>query len=168
METTTYHLNTGQIIKDGFSYPHNVFGATGDKISQSSHIICGGVEIETENIAENCYKTNKQGYEKVGQTLRPRAYASSLVLNASALLITGGYGENSSEVIDWKRMISTPGPLLPHDIYQHCLVKLDEQNILLIGIQSLKRGFATMKQNCLFQGLKVCVYKPAVYLCGAL
>ena len=68
-----------------------------------------------------------------------RAFSASVVLSKSAMWVTGGIGQdfqplNTTEYVDINSQKSIPSSImLPTNLQQHCLIKINEKQVLLVG-----------------------------------
>ena len=72
--------------------------------------------------------------------MEPRAFAASAVLaNHSLLWVTGGYSSlnegplDTTEFVDATKSKVQKGPDLPQALQWHCLVQLNQDQVMLIG-----------------------------------
>ena len=71
--------------------------------------------------------------------LEARAFAASVVLNESTLWVTGGLGLgyqglNSTELVNLNQNKSFESSIkLPINLQLHCLIKINEKQIMLVG-----------------------------------
>ena len=109
-------------------------GAAGGLIEQKWPLICGGYPYD-----KNCEVIGGMDQGTIPELLAPRRWPGSVVLMDKNLWITGGpdNGElgssDTSEVVnivDGTIATSTP---LPLNIWNHCLVRFNEDLVLLIG-----------------------------------
>jgi hypothetical protein len=119
-------------------YPlDNVVSASGGLLLNNIVLICGG-SINSQ-IIDDCFAITENGAEATVKLAKPRLRAASVVINRTKLWLTGGYvgndtgwsNTNSTEFVELNGTI--PGPDLPHVVGDHCLVSLNDTNIILIG-----------------------------------
>ena len=71
--------------------------------------------------------------------LEARAFAASVVLNESTLWVTGGLGLgyqglNSTELVNLNQNKSFESSIkLPNNLQLHCLIKINEKQVMLVG-----------------------------------
>ena len=103
-------------------------------ISQRSIFYFSGSELH-QNVSE--LNTRDSNYNV--SMLESRAFAASVVLNESILWITGGLGVeyqglNSTELVDLNKNRSYESSIkLPNNLQLHCLIKINEKQIMLVG-----------------------------------
>ena len=99
----------------------NMFYSSGSKLHQNVS------ELDTRDSTHNV------------SMLESRAFAASVVLNESTLWITGGLGVdyqglNSTELVDLNQNKSFESSIkLPINLQLHCLIKLNEKQVMLVG-----------------------------------
>ena len=117
----------------------SVGGVLGDQV-----IICGGhdgsdLDVECtapyDHCPDSCYKLGQS--HPFTYMAKERAYASAVVLN-DVLWISGGQGrfpkiEASSEFLGVQDGDDKPGPDLPYEVSNHCVIKLSNSLILMTG-----------------------------------
>ena len=108
-------------------------GAVGGIIN-GSPVICGGRNLNGY-AEQNCTIFRKEGNTNF-EMFEKRVAASSVVLNQTTLWIVGGIDptasmHNSTEFITGES--SVKGPSLPFFIKNHCMVKINETAIYIIG-----------------------------------
>ncbi len=120
-------------------YPIYVEASVGGLFSGNTPVFCGGYDLN-QNRAE-CYTPGNQ--QPLTSMSKPRDSAASVMLTVNgieALWITGGLGV-SQTVMDSTEYLSMTGwiegPDLPMPLYRHCMVKLDESTVILIGGSTL-------------------------------
>jgi hypothetical protein len=114
-------------------YPMDrVQGASGGLLTNNNALICGGWGSET---LDDCFAINENGITNGSRLTQPRSSAASVVWNSTTLWLTGGRIDtgrtNSTEFVQLTG--STPGPNLPFEVVDHCLVSLNDTTLLLIG-----------------------------------
>ena len=103
-------------------------------ISQRNIFYSSGSELH-QNVSE--LETRDSVYNI--SMLKSRAFAASVVLNESTLWITGGLGVdyqglNSTELVDLNQNKSFESSIkLPNNLQLHCLIKLNENQVMLVG-----------------------------------
>jgi hypothetical protein len=135
LEDPTNVCSQSSLLAD---YPlDNVESATGGLLLNKIVLICGG---RINNHAEDdCFAITENATEATVKLAQPRQRAASVVINRTTLWLTGGYVgndnagvmTNSTEFVELNGTI--PGPDLPLVVQDHCLVSLNDTNILLIG-----------------------------------
>ena len=98
-------------------------------------VICGG--LTSKGFLDKCYKLSKgqKTFKEYATMLEPKAKASSIVIQ-DEIWITGGIGDNavelkSSEFI--KDNDKREGKDLPEKLFDHVIIKLNEETSMLIG-----------------------------------
>jgi hypothetical protein len=87
--------------------------------------------------SKNCNPLGQSGQKS--QLIETRFAAASLVLNNSAIWITGGrgyyYGEPlaSTEFVSLGYNYTVPGPNLTKALFGHCLISVNDSTALIIG-----------------------------------
>ena len=102
-------------------------------ILQNQPFICGGYDSHLKNVNNGIILGSNQEIPLI----KGRRYASSIVLNETRLLVTGGKDDkwkdlNSSEFISLDQP-PEDGPKLPFTVYAHCMVQVDSTSIYLSG-----------------------------------
>ena len=102
-------------------------------ILQNQPFICGGRDSNWQNVNNGIILGSNQEIPLI----KGRRFASSVVLNETRLLVTGGTDEkwkhlNSSEFISLDQP-PEDGPKLPFTVSFHCMVQVDATSIYLIG-----------------------------------
>ena len=102
-------------------------------ILQNQPFICGGFDRNLKNFNNGIILGSNQEIPLI----KGRRFASSVVLNETRLLVTGGRDENgkdlnSSEFISLDQP-PEDGPKLPFTVYHHSMVLVDSTSIYLIG-----------------------------------
>ena len=102
-------------------------------ILQNRPFICGGFDRNLETFNNGIILGSNQEIPLI----KGRRFASSVVLNETRLLVTGGVAENgkdlnSSEFISLDQP-PEDGPKLPFTVSAHCMVQVDSTSIYLIG-----------------------------------
>ena len=102
-------------------------------IFQDHPLICGGRDSNWKNLNNGIILGSNQEIPLI----KGRRIASSVVLNETRLLVTGGVDENrkdlnSSEFISLDQP-PEDGPKLPFTVSAHCMVQVDSTSIYLIG-----------------------------------
>ena len=108
------------------------FGSIGG-ILQNQPLICVGRDSNLKNVNNGIILGSNQEIPLI----KGRRLASSVVLNETRLLVTGGSYENgkdlnSSEFISLDQP-PEDGPKLPFTVYGHSMVQVDSTSIYLIG-----------------------------------
>jgi hypothetical protein len=110
-------------------YPIKVWDATGGLLNDIDPLVCGGYDTK------QCYIVGRQSDQTV-QLLENRHLAASLVLNQSHIWITGGYDFSnrfsSTELVSVGKP-TVKGPDLPDSVASHCLIRVNETIVMLIG-----------------------------------
>jgi len=120
---------------DWSNYPKTLHGATGAIISNNTIINCGGY---SSSHRDECYKMelNEKSWSFLVKMNSKRMQAASVEVDGR-LLIMGGYDDNSndlssSEFINTDGTVTT-GPELPSTRYGHCIIKLPNRKVMIIG-----------------------------------
>ena len=121
-------------------YPTKAWATSGGLVNVNQAVICGGwiASGGSSPPTDKCYDA-VTGLE-VAALLDERQYSASIVFNETTLLITGGSDEpmgggpyfDSTEFVTPGRM-SEYGPSLPLHTKGHCLVRVNESTIVMIG-----------------------------------
>lgn len=131
-QVKTLNLSDGT-VKSGPDFPSDAKGYTGALVGDDL-IICGGI-TSTFNLTNDCHVLSldeANEFRKIeGGLLEPRAEAASVALNESVLFISGGLGSNSTEFLGPNG--SNFGAEFPVNLDNHCMVKKDDENVLIIG-----------------------------------
>jgi hypothetical protein len=111
-----------------------VYSASGGLLNNNVALICGGYRYAWSTPKQGkCFAIN-DGNVTV-ELAKPRSDAASVVLNGNTLWLTGGFLHNgrtqSTEFVNLTG--TTPGPDLPLKVNKHCLVRLNETTVILIG-----------------------------------
>jgi hypothetical protein len=120
-------------------YPlDQVHGATGGLLTNNNALICGGREGWKNYILDDCFSIginiNPHGIKKTKSLTPYRSYAASVVWNSTTLWMTGGWVGIWTKSTEFVQLTgTTPGPDLPLEVYDHCLVSLNDTTVLLIG-----------------------------------
>jgi hypothetical protein len=99
----------------------NIFHSSGSELHQNVS------ELETRDSTHNV------------SMLESRAFAASVVLNESTLWVTGGLGLgyqglNSTELVNLNENKSFESSIkLPINLQLHCLIKINEKQVMLVG-----------------------------------
>ena len=116
-------------------------GAYGGLFHDSLPIICGGSTVNL-TVSDECYILGQQ--EPLVKMSQARSFGSAVMLNSSAMLITGGtFSLNEDftktdiltvEKDNFKASI-VPGPELEptRKVYGNCIIKIDQDRILITG-----------------------------------
>ena len=102
-------------------------------ILQNQPFICGGCDSNCKNVKNGIILGSNQEIPPI----KGRRFASSIVLNETRLLVTGGWDENVKD-LNSSAFISLDqppedGPKLPFTVYAHSMVQVDSTSIYLIG-----------------------------------
>ena len=102
-------------------------------ILQNQPLICGGFDRNLKNVNNGIILGSNQEIPLI----KGRRFASSVVLNETRLLVTGGMDEtwkqlNSSEFISLDQP-PEDGPKLPFTVSCHSMVQVDSTSTYLIG-----------------------------------
>jgi hypothetical protein len=115
-------------------YPlDQVRGASGGLLTNNNALlICGFDDCFSIGI-----NSNPHGIKKTATLTQPRYFASSVVLNSTTLWLTGGLlGSGYTKSTEFVQLTgTTPGPDLPLEVLDHCLVSLNDTTVILIGGQ---------------------------------
>merc|ERR1712048_829000 len=99
-------------------------------------ILCGG-SIDGEGATSECQIFEKESSSWKMTKMSRRRYGPASAPLSGALWVTGGFDENdnglsTSELIYPNGQV-IPGPSLPSEMAYHCMVTLDNQNIMIIS-----------------------------------
>jgi hypothetical protein len=117
-------------------YPlEEVYGASGGLLTNNNALICGGLDMVDKRL-DDCFVINENGIKPSARLTKPRSFAASVVWNSTTLWMTGGQLDDtrrtkSTEFVQLTG--TTPGPDLPLEVSNHCLVSLNETTLLLMG-----------------------------------
>lgn len=142
-QVKTLNLKNGS-VQSGPEFPSDSKGYSGDLVGEDL-VICGGI-TSTYNLTNDCHVLSlnePNQFRKTHGLLEPRAEAASIALNDSVLFISGGLGSNSTEF--WGQNVSEFGPQFPVNLDNHCMIKRNEDNILITGKLSLNIHFFLKK-----------------------
>ena len=108
--------------------------AVGDFLDDK-FIVCGGWGKDYVN-KNDCEVLDETGTQKFKMLANGRRRASSIKLNQSSMLITGGYDSDYHDLKSTE-FITVNGPTvgvnLPFTVYGHCMIQYQEDAIILIG-----------------------------------
>ena len=132
--TELIHLDstpTQCILED---YPLNVFGAVG-WLSEEGITICGGENSDNYNAVKDCYTLKDNQWKQWPSMTTPRAYASTIKINATQTLILGGFDGNYD--LSSTEMVNSNGGVrykdLPWTLSFSCIIKINETMGLITG-----------------------------------
>ena len=113
------------------NFPVQISQAFGGVLENNIPIVCGGWSDNYKYAQSNCYIIGKEG---IATTMsQPRFFGASAVISKDTLWITGGtLTEQSTDFIKFNQA-SEPGPDLPMKFLEHCMVKINENLVVLIG-----------------------------------
>jgi hypothetical protein len=110
--------------------PTVVYKAIGGLGLNKNPIICGG--FHNKYLSKNCYALeNKVWISSFGMNSE-RSGTEAVQLQNGKILVTGGQGRNSAEILTeegWKSNI----PSLPESISEHCMVTVNSTTVLVIA-----------------------------------
>merc|ERR1719505_4465 len=122
----------GRKCKSFPSFPMPLFAATGG-IVKGAPIVCGGVLVPKEEFSNQCFihdfSRNEWRFLSNMSGRRGRAFTSSVVPD-DALWITGQ--RKTTEFIYPSGKV-VQGPNLPSEVSGHCMVKLHDGKIMILG-----------------------------------
>ena len=128
-------------------YPLSIWAASGGLVS-GTPLICGGefydYEFRNRHMSDDCYIYNvsTNTWKFLAKMSLPRSASASIALNQS-LWVTGGTTQynrtlgltshnNSSEIIYLDGSV-IPGPELPSNRDDHCMVTLHDNRVMILG-----------------------------------
>jgi hypothetical protein len=131
-------------------YPiDRVRAVSGGLLTNNNALICGG-EGGSKRL-DDCFSINHNGIKNGSSLSQPRSYAASVVWNSTTLWLTGGIiGNVRTKSTEFVQLTgTTPGPDLPLEVANHCLVSLNDTTLLLIGgyLQNRTRSKASIYYN---------------------
>ncbi len=121
-------------------YPVDAYSATGGLLNSKHGVICGGIDLNGYGKLSACYKIGND--DPIAYMKQERSVFASVVWSnkghQDVLWVTGGRYHNecasiSTEYVTLDSNQTTYGPDLPMALSGHCLVKLDSENVLLVG-----------------------------------
>jgi len=129
---STIISTAGRKCKSFPSFPMPLFAATGG-IVKGAPIVCGGVLVPKEEFSNQCFihdfSRNEWRFLSNMAGRRGRAFTSSVVPD-DALWITGQ--RKTTEFIYPSGKV-VQGPNLPSEVSGHCMVKLHDGKIMILG-----------------------------------
>ena len=122
----------------------DVWGAVGGLLLGHTPILCGGLNATDKDDpipSDKCVHLVMPSTMTLPNLQTARVFAASAVLaNETTLWVTGGYTSDqenkpldSTELIDIERGTNDEGPKLPMPLLFHCLVQLNNDQVLLVG-----------------------------------
>ena len=123
-------------------YPKVIGVAVGSFIDEAP-LVCGG-HTDGSTIDE-CYSYSFEGdsWTRRADLMEPRGRSVSTLLSNQTFYVLGGYGsdttQNTSEALmdgQWH-----PGPNLPQNMYDHCVVQIDSNNVFMAGGSGSKSAY---------------------------
>ncbi len=119
-------------------FAQSVGYATGGLVNQKTFLICGGYSTTDVNAGETChaFDSDDKDYRSF-KMLQSRKAPASVVLDNGLLWVTGGTVLSttleSTEFVDEATESSTAGPDLPIGLSQHCMVRINQSAVIVIG-----------------------------------
>ena len=99
-------------------------------------VTCGGQYYDGYE-SYNCFRFDRNGSSLLTKMTRAFHYAASTVLDRDTLWMTGGYTTVSflRDTTEFVKLdgTSVPGPRLPFETFGHCMVKVNESLVVMIG-----------------------------------
>ena len=122
----------------------DVWGAVGGLLLGHTPILCGGLNATDKDDpipSDKCVHLVMPSTMTLPNLQTARVFAASAVLaNETTLWVTRGYTSDqenkpldSTELIDIERGTNDEGPTLPMPLLFHCLVQLNNDQVLLVG-----------------------------------
>ena len=118
----------------------DLWGSVGGNLMGDTPVVCGGINATTKETSDKCVHLVMPATMTLPNLQTARVFAASAVLtNETILWVTGGYDSaqenplDSTELIDIERGTSANGPKLPMPLLFHCLVQLNNDQVLLAG-----------------------------------
>ncbi len=157
IEPVIFVVGDGKVTRTNCSLPRQsekIRMATGNMLKDANgkdgSIVCGGFFEDDSGISDRCYLLGRPTEDEPFATMTiPRGGAFSIpVFNGTALWITGGavkihsysgFRVTSTTEYVFNNGSVVPGPNINGHFAFHCMVRLDNDNILLTGVGSLLR-----------------------------
>ena len=119
-------------------YPLPVYNAAGSSV-KGFPVICGGQRYKKRVSVRACFIHERTPYSRwrlLAELKHPRSRHASVELHGR-LWVTGGKNEKdgrlfSTEFISRNGKVK-PGPDLPHEMDDHCMVKLRDGRVMILG-----------------------------------
>ena len=118
-------------------FPHDMCYTTGALIGADLPFFCGGHDYSKVQKTD-CYALWKREYIHVTSMnqAKSRSFGNNVVIDGSLVLVAGVVSGSSTNT-DKAEMVSLSGtkelPALPKKVHNHCVVKVDDTKIMLIG-----------------------------------
>ena len=111
--------------------------AVGGFLGNAGMLMCGG-QRENNVITDNCYLITSDNVLQTSHSLSKPLMASAGAIINNTLYVTGGYSQIEDAHINGTEFVSLvegsrPGPMLPINVADHCLIKIDDESLLLTG-----------------------------------
>ena len=121
------------------TFPIQIYNAAFCQINQTIHLMGGNLKRSNE-ISNICWKFQKKRWKISSSLLVKRSGLRCMSLDEDAIWVTGGFDGvshlKSTEILqigDGSLTKPEKGPNLPARMSHHAMVKLDRNNILIIG-----------------------------------
>ena len=111
--------------------------------------VCGGTVNNV--VSADCKMIDETGAQIIKMIANGRRNAASVRMNNSMMWITGGINSDNSPLESTEFVTtngSTPGPTLPYDVFDHCMVQYKPNAI--IQISGELKGFSGSKYTLIF------------------
>ena len=98
-------------------------------------IMCGG-QKENDIFTEDCYLITSDNVTQIHSLSKPLMGPAGAIIN-NTLYVTGGFSKIDNTHINGTEFVSLegsrPGPMLPINVADHCVIKIDNETLLLTG-----------------------------------
>ena len=124
-------VNSSKSCQPWADHPTGTYIAAGAFVD-SQVILCGGDNPNFSN-SKDCHLITPNSSELIVSLNVGSKYSSAAEINGK-VLVTGGWsngGIKRTELISLNQVIS--GPDLPYPIYHHCIIKINNEDILSTG-----------------------------------
>ena len=128
-------VNPTKSCQSWADHPTGTWFAAGALVD-SQVILCGG-DAPDDQLSNDCHLITPASSEAIVSLIVGSRNSAATVINGKVLVaggLAGGVGING---IKRTTLISTdqasPGPDLPYPVYHHCIIKINNEDILLTG-----------------------------------
>ena len=133
-KTIVIDVNNGTVYDCLLDYPdtNGVYGPTYGLINNKP-LVCDG---NTNNEVNDCYIFQDAEWKKSVSLPERSLYSGSTVINNTLLWIGGNYvsyNQKLSLLVDPYEGAVQPGPELPYNVGEHCMVNINEDLVMFIG-----------------------------------
>jgi hypothetical protein len=118
------------VCQDLDDYPIQLSAASGGLLNSIHPLVCGGLSS-----TKDCHVIGQVGVQT--EMLTNRYYFSSIPLNNTHLMLTGGFSITgttiaSTEIVSIQHQ-SMSGPDLPFALHGHCMTRINNETAILLG-----------------------------------